>query len=362
MTPSDADALPALSASVQVLPLPAGLYLFSVKSTSDSGAQSTGELRVPAMHVGLGPGVRSEQVEFIAGPSTAGAWLFAKEDLLVTKVGNPGATLILTSVRGLGGQTLTIKVERLDNRAEEVPAPAAQAPASPLPVAEPEPTTHATPSNEVPLRVTAHIRTRGDMIFTNAQWAGCVAPGLWIESFSVRPLDGFTSKDIEYKALTGSGFETPWLTDEVMCGTKGLATPLVGFAVRLKRNGTNPASYDCEYSGYFKSGLTVGPLRNGAPCRSTVANDPLEGIQLRIALRASSSISVKDANPLVPDEPQRTAARGPSFGRYRDGNGTSNGNGSAATSAKEEPVTPKDPARISNGSANPAKRPPTRPE
>jgi hypothetical protein len=46
--------------------------------------------------------------------------------------------------------------------------------------------------------------------------------------------------------------------------------------------------YDCEYSGYFHSGLTVGPLRNGVPCRSTVANDPLEGIQVRLVKRAAA--------------------------------------------------------------------------
>jgi hypothetical protein len=327
MTPADADAIPALSASVQVLPLPAGLYLFSVKSTSDTGRESAGQLRVPAMHVGLGPGVRSDQVEFIAGPATAGAWLFAKEDLLVTKVANSGATLILTSVRGPGGQALTIKVERLDNRVEEAVAPATLSAA--LPAAEAAPAALETPANELPLRVTAHVRTRGDMIFSNAPWAGRVAPGLWIESFAVRPLDGFTAQEIEYKALTGSGFETPWLSDEAMCGTKGMGTPLVGFAVRLKRNGATPVSYDCEYSGYFKSGLTVGPLRNGAPCRSTVANDPLEGIQLRLALRATSNVPAKDASPLAPEERQRTATRGPSFGRYRDENGATNGSAAA---------------------------------
>jgi hypothetical protein len=81
--------------------------------------------------------------------------------------------------------------------------------------------------------------------------------------------------------------ETPWITNEQMCGTKGMAVPLVGFAVRLKASAQASVSYDCEYSGYFKSGLTIGPMRNGAPCRSTVANDPLEGIQLHIARRAA---------------------------------------------------------------------------
>ena len=124
------------------------------------------------------------------------------------------------------------------------------------------------------------------MTFADAPWAGRVAPGLWIESFC-RAAAGSASvpHDIEYKGLTGSGFETPWLSDDKMCGTKGMAVPLVGFAVRLKPGPAATAGYDCEYSGYFQSGVTVGPLRNGAPCRSTVANDPLEGMQVRLTKR-----------------------------------------------------------------------------
>ena len=263
-----------LTASVQVLPLPPGLYLFSVKDAA-AGAASKDGLKLPALHVGLGPGVRSDQVEFTAGPSTHGAWLFNKGDVLVTRINGTGATLVVNSLRAPGGEVLSIKVERLDARAE---ATATAAPAA----SAPEKT--SSDAAALPVRIAAHIRTRGDMSFIDVPWAGRVAAGLWIESFSVRPLERFAAQDIEYKGLTGSGFETPWLSDEKMCGTKGLAVPLVGFAVRLKPSPAT-AAYDCEYSGYFQSGATVGPLRNGAPCRSTVANDPLEGLQIRLVKR-----------------------------------------------------------------------------
>jgi hypothetical protein len=317
--PSDMESPPALSASVQVLALPTGLYLFSVKAATANGPVGDSQLRVPAMHVGLGPGVRAEQVEFIAGPATHGAWLFVKEDLLVAKIGAAGATLVLTSVRGPGGEVLTIKVERLDTREDD--AALAEAASPPLPVVASTEPQKSMPAmrrgTSLPLQVTAHIRSRGDMNFSNVPWAGRVAPGLWIEAFSIRPLDGFTAQDIEYKGLTGSGFETPWLSDVTMCGTKGLAVPLVGFAVRLKPGHSAASAYDCEYSGYFKSGCTVGPLRNGAPCRSTAANDPLEGIQMRITLRAATP-SIKIAN--VPGRPdtQTAIVKGPYFGRYRE--------------------------------------------
>jgi len=293
-----------MSASIQLLPLPQGLYLFSVKAAAPFVPQSNGEITLPAVHVGLGPGVRPEQVEFIAGPSTHGAWLFAPGDLLVTKVNQPGATLVMTSVRAPGGEVLSIRVERLESRTEAADRPPALAAAA----------VHASGAAEakplVPVHIGVHVRSRGDMTFTDAPWAGRVAPGLWIESYSVRPQEGLAGSDLEYKALTGSGFETPWMSDEKMCGTKGMAVPLVGFAVRLK-SGASAAGYDLEYSGYFQSGVTVGPLRNGAPCRSTVANDPLEGIQVRLLRRGNGTDSKTTKGARRAKERSDTAVQAP---------------------------------------------------
>ncbi len=147
-----------------------------------------------------------------------------------------------------------------------------------------DPVPKVVDDNLVSLQIKTHIRTRGDMNFADTTWAGRVAPGLWLESFSVQPLEKLSAADVEYKGLTGTGFETPWLSDGQNCGTKGMSVPLVGFAVRLKPS-ADTALYDCEYSGYFQSGTVIGPLRNGAPCRSTVANDPLEGLQIRLLKR-----------------------------------------------------------------------------
>ena len=303
--PAQLEQEDGMSASVQILPLPAGLYLFSVKAAHPLQARADGELQLPAVHVGLGPGVRPEQVEFIAGPNTHGAWLFAQGDLLVTKVNGSGAALIMTSVRAPGGEVLSIKVERLEARADALAVEAAESSdeaAQSTAAASKRAARTASAKDLVkagvssaaadvllPVQIVVHVRARGDMTFADAPWAGRVAPGLWIESFAVRPMRLLGAHDVEYKGLTGSGFETPWLSDEKMCGTKGMAVPLVGFAVRLKPSAAT-AGYDCEYSGYFQSGVTVGPLRNGAPCRSTVANDPLEGIQVRVTKRPSAAL------------------------------------------------------------------------
>jgi hypothetical protein len=271
---------------------------------------------LPAVHIGLGPGVSPEQVEFVAGPNTHGAWLFAQGDLLVTKVIARGATLVMTSVRSPGGEVLSIKVERLESRADAVPAQQAASADTSVPSTKRTGKLQGKPAVgsvhnhlNLPIQIGAHVRSRGDMIFADVPWAGRVAPGLWIEAFSVRPLEHFGSHDVEYKGLTGSGFETPWLSDEKICGTKGMAVPLVGFAVRLKDSPTT-AGYDCEYSGYFQSGVTVGPLRNGAPCRSTVANDPLEGIQVRLTKRSFAAPLPEVAQTAASAKATKSADRG----------------------------------------------------
>jgi hypothetical protein len=92
-----------------------------------------------------------------------------------------------------------------------------------------------------------------------------------------------------------------------------MSVPLVGFAVRL-RPSAETALYDCEYSGYFQSGTVVGPLRNGAPCRSSVANDPLEGMQIRFVRRAKAPATLaakarESAKPLRRAKPEGASAK-----------------------------------------------------
>jgi glycosyltransferase involved in cell wall biosynthesis len=374
------DALPqgesskdeGLSASVQVLPLPVGLYLFSVKAATGSIERDSGKLNLPAMHVGLGPGTRAEHVEFLSGPGTEGAWLFASGDVLVARISGPGATLILTSVRSSSGDVLSIAVERLESRSLPAATAASTESAAPAPVEapataaapapallEPPPITLASPAPDalsVPLQIKTHIRSRGDMTFTDAPWAGRVAPGLWIESFSIQPLKQLGAEDIEYKGLTGTGFETPWLTEDQNCGTKGISVPLVGFAMRLKP-GPATAAYECEYSGYYRSGVTVGPLRNGAPCRSMVANDPLEGIRISIVKRAKpAAVSAKPKS-----ETPLAGVAAPSFGRYRDIEmvpGTGNLTASQNSAKVAVPKTDKRiKSSVTNGSAAQRSRP-----
>jgi Clostridial hydrophobic W len=265
-----------LTASVQALALPKGLYVFSVKSADPERVAELGGLMLPAMHIGVGPNVPARAIEFLFAGDEGSPWLYAPGDTLVAKVVDAQVMLFLTSVRRAGAEPLDVEVERLDAR-HEPEAPAAAVP----PRAASASASAARREEPVRLQISAHISNRGDVVFIDTEWVGRLGHGMSIEAFSVTPLDQLAVADIEYKGLTGAGFESPWISNGELCGTRGMGIPLVGFAVRLKPQAA-AMGYACAYRGYFRSGAISEPAKNGELCRSPTPGDPLEGIELRI--------------------------------------------------------------------------------
>jgi hypothetical protein len=217
------------------------------------------------------------------------------------------ATFLLTSLRAPGGPLLSIEVERLDRH--EIPAVPCGASAAAADTNRSHPTGELPSPPGLRAELSVHVQRRGDRLFTTPAWAGCRGERIWIESFSINPLELIGAEQIEYKGLTATGYETPWLSKGAPCGTRGKSMPLLGFAVRLKPP-SGSHFYDCEYSGAFLSGAVVGPCRNGAPCVSTQSDDPLEAIQLRIVERldAVRSPAVQQSIDKRP-RPRRRAGR-----------------------------------------------------
>src|SRR3954447_6773441 len=297
ITPHHVAAEQQLTASVQPLTLPKGLYTFSVRSADPERLAELGGLMLPALHVGLGPSVPADGIEFLSGRDDGGHWLYAAGDILVAKIVDRPVTLLLTSVRAAGTQPLDIEIDRLDARSE--PRAAGEAVAEPE--AEPELERERTDEAEaaVRLQVSAHISNRGDVVFIDTDWSGRLGNGMSIEAFSVIPLDRLAASDIEYKGLTGAGFESPWLSNGEPCGTRGMGIPLVGFAVRPKPDAA-ALGYDCVYRGYFRSGAISGPVSNGELCRSETADDPLEGIELRVVPAHIAAVGSTEAEQAAP--------------------------------------------------------------
>jgi hypothetical protein len=189
--------------------------------------------------------------------------------MIVAKIFSEAASLMLTSVRLPNSPALAIDVRRLGD--EPFPASLETAPAE--------------AADGLPTRIIAHIQNLGDIPFSDGL-VGCIGGGLWIEAFSIVSVGQLAPDSVEYCAVTADGFQTPWLANQALCGSRGRGTPIVGFAIRLKPE--IAAQYDCVYTGKFVSGNAIGPFRNGDLCSSDAPGDPLWGIELRVTPRAVS--------------------------------------------------------------------------
>ena len=256
----------APTASVNFLPLTRGLFLFSVRSTQPGQRiQDQGGITLPAMQVAAAPGAPAGQIEFMMGPQTQNGWLSEPNDQIVARVTDASAMILLTSVMIPGMTPLEIEVQRLGPAEEPAVFPAQNTPArTSLPQLQTQ--------QSIQLEVTAHVQNHGDMTFGGSQWAGLVGQGLWIESFAIAPLEDISADMIEYKAVTSTGVETPWVNGGQSCGTRGIGVPIVGFALRAKPL-SGGHQLICEYGATLLSGATIGPVRNEigrASCRERV--------------------------------------------------------------------------------------------
>ena len=80
----------------------------------------------------------------------------------------------------------------------------------------------------------AHVQRTGDMPGKIGEWVGTRGSRQWIEGFSLTPRDGIKPADIEYQAVLGRGWLSPWIEGGKFCGSRGMALPLLGLKVRLK--------------------------------------------------------------------------------------------------------------------------------
>lgn len=269
-TTNDEPVSPELTASVQVLTLPAGTYAFTVQSGASSTEPSE-ELTLPALQVSLAPVNSPGMAEFVSGAATLDRWLAHSSDIIIVKISGGSVSLLLTSLRSPSSPVLAIDVRRIDAQPPSINPELAGSQAMP-----------DRASGALPAEIVAHIQNIGDLHFSDG-WAGCLGDRLWIEAFAIMSVGDLGPNAIEYCAFYADGSQTPWLSNQMLCGSRGRFTPITGYAIRLKPEIAE--HYDCTYSGMFVSGATAGPFANGDLCRSDIPADPLWGIELRVAPR-----------------------------------------------------------------------------
>lgn len=155
--------------------------------------------------------------------------------------------------------------------------------------------------------ISAHIQRRGDVTTGVGHWMGVPGSKSWIEGFSVAPETGVPASDIEYQAVLGKGWLSPWAEGGQYCGSRGMALPILGLRVRLK--GQSAETLKIRLTATFTDGTRLGPV-DGTEALEAESLAPLEAFLLEIVPEGEETAAPKAASKAAPAKsPAKAAAK-----------------------------------------------------
>ncbi len=273
-----------------LMALETGLYCI-LQSPARRVDAATG---LPGVRITPAPG-GGGQVEITAFRDDG--WLAGQGDAALVRVAQGPAQILVTIYQGADSADNAPRLQvmkLLDSAAGAmVMRPVAHTPA-PKPAAQPD-----------AVDLLAHIQGRGDVGAHFGEWVGERGSGQWIEGFAIAPTQGVALADIEYQAVLGRGWLSPWTEGGQFCGSRGMALPVLGLRLRLR--GRAAEAFECLTSATFTDGTEVGPVRAGEACESPDLS-PLEAV--RITLRPRMEAEAPPAAPAPAEAtPKKRAAR-----------------------------------------------------
>nr|WP_298795071.1 hypothetical protein [uncultured Acetobacter sp.] len=216
-------------------------------------------------------------------------WLGGQNGAALIRVQNGPAQILVTVYQELGSphDAPRLQVVQLSHNAnagpvaqhaQGVPAAQVQAPAAVPVQTAPVPAGARSHAAEI----AAHIQRRGDVVSRVGEWMGEPGSHAWIEGFGVATSDLISADEIEYQAVLGKGWLSPWVEGGKYCGSRGMALPILGLCIRLK--GKAAQKFICRVTATFTDGTQVGPVDSGEPIEAT-SLAPLEAFLLEILPR-----------------------------------------------------------------------------
>lgn len=213
--------------------------------------------------------------------------------------GSKGAAL----VRVLRGPAAVL-VTTYQDPSSEIGAPQLQVvqlagPTAAAPVEAPASGEAAKPAQN--LEISAHVQRRGDVGGVIGEWMGTPESQAWIEGFAIAPVDHIPAEDIEYQAVLGKGWLSPWADGGQYCGSRGMALPILGLRVRLKN--ASAETHDVRLTATFTDGTRLGPVDESTALEAE-SLAPLEAFLLEIlpknASRADESVQSEEVSVKKP--------------------------------------------------------------
>jgi hypothetical protein len=229
-------------------------------------ATGDGDLGLPGVRISLPPGPAHNPDEVAISTFRPDGWLGGSDAAALIRISSGPAQVLVTIYQAPGQPADTApRLQVLRLAGEASPAQFGL----------------QREGNDLPGKqeVLAHIQVAGDVAGKLGEWMGVRGSKNWIEGFSIVPPLPLKPEDIEYQAVLGRGWMSPWVKGGQFCGSRGMALPLLGIRVRLK--GDLAEQYDCLCSASFVDGAEIGPLPAGGACEAdTLA--PLEAFQITL--------------------------------------------------------------------------------
>jgi hypothetical protein len=255
-----------VNASALVMTLEPGLYAVDIAATES--ARAGRGMVLPCVQVGPLPGDGPNAGRAFVSTMNAGTLILPGGNPAYIRVEAGSATVLVTSYHIAGVQVAP--------QLRVLAVGAAAPPAAP----EPPP---GLPS--LPLDVLAHVERLGDMSAPGGHWVGSVGKGAVIEGFAITPRGEVRASDIEYQAMLGRDWNTPWMRGDEFCGSRGMSLSMVGLRVRLAPRASK--RFTCVYGGRFADAGEVGPVSDGAAC--SAGDAPMEAFWVSLREREAST-------------------------------------------------------------------------
>jgi Clostridial hydrophobic W len=282
-----------LRVSGHLMTLDSGLFCVFQAPGSPSPDVATG---LPGVRITLPPGASGRPDAISISTFREDGWLNGTAALV--RVADGPAQILVTIYQSprQGPETAPrLQVLRLNGGAVAPAAPQPGAPAVAAAPPQPEP------------EIVAHVQRTGDVRGLLSEWIGTRGSGSWIEGFAVKPREGVAAEDIEYQAVLGRGWLSPWVDGGKFCGSRGMALPLLGIKLRLK--GAAAGQWECSYEATFTDGSKAGPVSADEACEA----ESLASLEaFRIELRRRDSPAAPEREPVAAAKqgrPVRSAAR-----------------------------------------------------
>lgn len=226
-----------LRVTASVMVLEAGTYCAFVAPGSPTGGAVTG---LPAVRLTAAPGTMTGRIA-IAGFGESGL-LTGRDDAVLVRVMGGAASLLVTVYQGSDAAVEAPKVQvlRLSHAAAPTIVPGPAIPAA------------------TAFETMAHIYGRGDVGGRFGEWIGEPESRRWIEGFALKSNLLSGPSEMEYQAVLGRGWLSPWVEAGEFCGSRGMSLPILGLNVRLA--GKAAARFDAVVSARFVDGTVVGPV------------------------------------------------------------------------------------------------------